>query len=165
VSLEPLSSEPRRLSSALTFGARFVFPAVWIGGFTAATLTLFFFPQAWHGESGGPPGPGLKWIFLCATAGGAAFIWWACGPLKRVRLDATALYISNYFTEIVVPLSQVAEVTEDYFVSGHPVTIRFHRATEFGSSVKFIPRARWSGFQVSHPAIDEIRQAMSRVHS
>lgn len=151
-----MTSEPRRLSSALTFTGKFLFPLVWTGGFTAATIALFIAPSAWRNG----PGPGARWIFLCATLVGAALLWWSGGRLKRVRLDARALYISDYRTEIVVPLSQVVEVTEDYGASGHPVTIRFDRETEFGARVTFIPRARWSGLQVSHPAIDEIRAAI-----
>lgn len=147
-------AEPRRLSSALTFTGKFIFPVVWVGGFAAATVRFFVFPGA---ESSW-----TKWIFLLVTLGGAAFLSRACGRLKRVRMNAIALYISNYVSEIVVPLYEVAEVTEDYFASGHPVTIRFHRPTDFGSRITFIPRARWSGLQVSHPAFDELRRAIGQ---
>lgn len=157
-----MNAEPRRLSSALTFVGKFVFPVVWIGGFATATLVLFVAPGSWHGANGGAPHPALKWIFLVVTLGGAWFIRWRSGDLKRVRLDATALYISNYATEIVVPLSDVAEVTEDYWVGGHPVTIRFQRNTEFGTRVTFIPKAHWSWLGVSFPAMDEIRAAVGR---
>jgi len=157
-----MSSEPRTLSSVQTFAMKVLFPVVWIGGFAIATLSLFVFPNSWRADSGGPAGPLLKWIFLCATLAGAAFIVWAAGRLKRVRMDATALYISNYSTDIVVPLANVAEVTEDYWVGGHPVTIRFHTPTEFGLEVMFIPKIRWSGFWATHPAVDEIRVAVSR---
>ena len=157
-----MTSEPRTLSSHLTFVSKFVFPVIWIGGFATATFTLFVFPASWHGDSGGPPGPALKWIFLVATLLGAALIWWSSARLKRVRMDASALYISNYSTEIVVPLANVAEVTENYFVGGHPVTIRFRVDTEFGSAVTFTPRVKWSGFWAMHPAVDEIRLAVAQ---
>jgi hypothetical protein len=141
---------------------KFVLPAIWIGGFAAGTIALFVSPNSLLGPDGGPPGPVTKWIFLCATIVGAVFLWWTSSGLKRVRMDATALYISNYSTEIVVPLTNVAEVTENYWVGGHPVTIRFHSDTEFGSQVTFTPRIHWSGFWASHPAVDEIRLAVSR---
>jgi len=157
-----VDSAPRTLSSALTVAAKFLFPALWIGGFAIATATLFLFPSSWHGESGDPPGPALKWIFLGVTGVGAIFIMWSGGRLKRIRMDGTALYISDYSTEIVVPLRNVAEVTENYWVGGHPVTIRFRSDTEFGSQVTFIPKARWSWFGVSHPAVNEIRLAAAQ---
>src|SRR6266550_3217326 len=104
-----MESGPRTLSSAQTFWLKFVFPVAWIGGFALVTLSLFLSPSSWHGRDGGPPDPELKWFFLFGTIVGTAFIWWACVGLKRVRMDARALYVSNYSTEIVVPLANVAE--------------------------------------------------------
>jgi hypothetical protein len=155
-----MSSELHTLSSAQTFVIKFVFPVVWIGSFTIAALSLFLFPNSWHGADGGPPEANIKWFFLFATLVGSAFIWWACVRLKRVRMDTRALYVSNYSTEIVVPLANVAEVTENRWVNSHPVTIRFHSDTEFGSQVTFMPKVRWFAFWSSHPVVEEIRRAV-----
>ena len=157
-----MDSEPRTLSSAQTFVMKFVFPVVWIAGFAIATLTLFLSPSSWRDTDGGPPDAQVKWFFLFATLVGTAFIWWACVRLKRVRMDARALYISNFSTEIVVPLANVAEVTENRWVNSHPVTIRFHSYTEFGSQVTFMPKIRWFAFWSSHPVVEEIRRAVDR---
>jgi hypothetical protein len=56
------------------------------------------------------------WIISFFAAVGALFIWRTCIPLKRVRMDDQALYISNFKTEITVPLRDVAEVTENYWL-------------------------------------------------
>ena len=157
-----MDPEPRTLSSAQTFVMKFVFPVIWIGAFTVATLSLFLSPNSWHGADGAPPDPELKWFFLFAMLAGTAFIWWACVRLKRVRIDARALYISNYSTEMVVPLTNVAEVTENRWVNIHPVSIRFHSATEFGSQVTFMPKSRWFAFWSSHPVVDEIWRAVDQ---
>src|SRR6266511_4278206 len=153
---------PRTLSSAQTFVMKALFPPLWIGGFAAATLSLFLAPEFWHAADGGPPDPELRWVFLFATIAGTVFIWWACIRLKRVRMDERALYISNYSTEIVVPLANVAEVTENRWLNIHPVTITFHSDTAFGPRVVFMPKTRWFGFWSSHPVVDEIRTAVSR---
>jgi hypothetical protein len=157
-----MDSEPRTLSSAQTFVMKFVFPVAWIGGVAAATLSLFFSPNSLHGGDGRTPDRDVKWFALVAMLVGAVFIWWACARLKRLRMDAKALYISNFFTEIVVPLTNVSEVTENRWVDSHPVTIRFHSETEFGSQVTFMPKIRWFGFWSSHPVVDEIRRAVER---
>ena len=157
-----MNSEPQTLSSAQTFVMKFVFPVLWIGAFAIGTLSLFLFPNSWHGADGGPPEAEVKWLLLFATIAGSAFIWWACVRLKRVRMDAKALYISNYSTEIVVPLAHVAAVTENRWVNSHPVTIAFHADTEFGSEVTFMPKVRWFGLWSSHPVVEEIRLAVSR---
>ena len=158
-----MTPSSRTLSSAQTFPTKVLFPSLWIGGFAAATLSLFLSPGFWHVPNGGPPEPGLKWLFLFITIAGTVFIWWACIRLKRVRMDDKALYISNYVTEIVVPLLNVAEVSENRWLNIHPITIAFHADTEFGSRVVFVPKTRWFGFWSSHPVVDEIRMAANRV--
>ena len=157
-----MNPEPHTLSSAQTFVMKFVLAVLWICGFAIITLSLFLFPSSWHGADGGPPEASLKWFFLFATIVGSAFIWWAGVRLKRVRMDARALHISNYSTEIVVPLANVAEVTENRWLNTHPVTIRFHSDTEFGSQVTFMPKIRWFAFWSSHPVVEEIRVAVAR---
>ena len=157
-----MTSSPRTLSSAQTFALKVLFPTLWIGGCAAITLSLFLAPGAWGGPDGGPPDPALRWVLLFATVAGSAFIWWACVRLKRVRMDDRALYISNYSKEIVVPLADVAEVTENRWLNIHPVTVAFHSDTEFGSHVVFMPKARWLGFWSPHPVVDEIHAAVKR---
>ena len=157
-----MNSEPQTLSSAETFVMKFVFPVLWIGGLALAALSLFLFPDSWQGADGRPPEADVKWFLLFATIAGSAFIWWACVRLKRVRMDAKALYISNYSTEIVVPLALVAAVTENRWVNSHPVTIAFHSDTEFGSEVTFMPKVRWFALWSPHPVVEEIRLAVNR---
>src|SRR5712692_151442 len=137
-----MATDARTLSSSQTFIMKALFPPLWIGGFTLATLRLFIAPGIWHDESGGPVDPQLKWFFLFASVVGGLFMWWSCIRLKRVRMDERALYISNYSTEIVVPLANVAEVSENRWVNIHPVTITFHSDTEFGPRVVFMPKRR-----------------------
>lgn len=157
-----MSTEPRTLSSAQTVLMKTVFPILWIGAFTAATISLFLSPESWHGSDGGPPDGGLKWFFLIITIVGTVFIWRTGVRLKRVRMDEKALYISNFSNEIMVPLVNVAEVTENRWINIHPVTIHFHADTEFGSRITFMPKARWFAFWSSHPVVQEIRLAAGR---
>jgi hypothetical protein len=157
-----MNSEPVTLSSAQTFIMKVPFPILWIGGFATATFAFFFFPDSWVASSGEAPDLGQKWFFLFATIIGGTFIWWSCVRLKRVRMDNQALYISNYQREIIVPLANVADVTENRWVNIHPVTIHFHSETEFGNQVVFMPKTRWFGFWSSHPVVEQIRQAVDR---
>jgi hypothetical protein len=157
-----MDPELHTLSSAQTFVMKYVFPPVWIGGFALTTLSLFLSPSSWHDAEGGPTDPSLKWFFLVATILGTVFIWWACARLKRVRMDGRFLYISNFSTEITIPLVKVSDVTENRWVNIHPVTLHFHSDTEFGSEVVFMPKIRWFAFWSSHPVVEEIRRAVQR---
>ena len=152
----------RTISSAQTYLMKVVFPVLWIGGFALGTIVLFAGGRGFTDQAGSPPDPSLKWTFLLATLVGSAVIYWTCIRLKRVELDDTALYISNYQKDIVVPLRDIAEVTENRWINIHPVTIRFHRETEFGGSIVFMPKVRWFGFFSSHPVVAELRAAAAR---
>ncbi|HEV8400217.1 MAG TPA: hypothetical protein VGQ18_10310 [Gemmatimonadales bacterium] len=152
----------RTISSLQTSFLKFVFPPLWIGGFTIATIALFLGAGDFRDAAGNTPPLDLKWVFLLVTIAGGSFIYWACAPLKRVELDDRALYISNYSKEIEVPLRDIAEVTENRWIHSHPVTIHFHRETEFGDSIVFMPTVRWFGFWSSHPIVAELRAAAAR---
>ena len=80
--------------------------------------------------------------------------------LPNMRLEA--LCISNYSSEIAVPLVNVAQVSENRWVNIHPITIEFHADTEFGSRVVFMPKVRWFAFWSPHPVVEEIRGAVDR---
>ncbi len=151
----------RTISSAQTFFLKVLFPVVWIGVFAGMTVLLFAGVPG-SPDSGTPPPPVTRWILLLATIAGSAVIYWACIRLKRVDLDRRALYISNYLTEISVPLRDVVEVTENRWVNTHPVTIRFQRDVGFGTSIVFTPRVRWFAFFSPHPIVAELRTAVER---
>ena len=151
---------PRELSSAQTFFLKVVFPVVWIGFFGIGTVSLFTGCRVVD-ESGAPLSPEMKWVFVLIWGVGTAFLYWACGRLKRVRMDGTALYISNYWREATVPLRQVVAVTENRWVNLHPVTIEFRSATEFGDRIVFMPKARVFNLWTSHPVVAEIRRAVA----
>jgi hypothetical protein len=83
------------------------------------------------------------------------------GLLKRVEVDDDVLCVSNYTTEVRIPLSEVTDVRE----SGGPkglttVSIAFRNPSALGESIEFLPRLSrcWAGMG---PAIWEL-QALCR---
>ncbi|MEO6690024.1 MAG: hypothetical protein ABIS07_01510 [Dokdonella sp.] len=150
--------ETKFLSSAQTFIMKFVFPAIWISMFGAATLAL------WSGSMQARNGQNLpmemKWVFLFGWIAGSAMILWFCAPLKRVRMDGAILHVSNYLREIAVPLTSIDRVAENRWINIHPVTIHFRRTTEFGDAIRFMPTARMFGFFSAHPVVAELEQAV-----
>jgi hypothetical protein len=66
-------------------------------------------------------------------------------PLKRVRLDKDFLYVSNYFKEIKVPLSQIKKIeTVDGAHYFNPrwvsVIVILKQQSEFGKVIEFVPK-------------------------
>ena len=81
---------------------------------------------------------------------------------KRVRMGERSLYISNYISELEVPLTDLVAVEENTWLKTHPVTIEFRRHTAFGSRIVFMPKVRWRFWWASHPVVAEIASAVDR---
>jgi hypothetical protein len=150
----------RTLSSRTTILWSLVLPALLIVGLSLALLLC------WLGKMiRGKDGERLSVEGLCAFT-----LMWALtmvglvralGVLKRVEVDDDALYVSNYTTEVRIPLSEVTDVCE----SGGPkglttVSIALRNPSAFGQSIEFLPRLSrcWAGMG---PAIREV-QALCR---
>jgi hypothetical protein len=148
---------PERLSSLQTFLFKFIFPSLWIGGFSTSTAAMW--GSFLSGNNPNGAASEIKYVFFALTIAGSAYIYWSCIRLKRVRMDCHFLFISNYVKEIKVPLSMVKSVSEFRWDNAHPVTIRFMRPIDFGSSIIFMPKVRFFGFWSSHPVVERIRSA------
>jgi hypothetical protein len=145
----------RKLSSAQTFWMKFVIPAIWISMFGLGTLGLFL--GAFRGPDDLPPPGAMKWGFLAGWIVGTIFIYRECARLKRVRIEDSAIYVSNYLKEIRIPFNAIADVTENRWLNIHPVTIHLRSATEFGDRITFMPKIRIFSWR-SHPVVAELRE-------
>ena len=152
----------RTLSSAQTFFTKFITPVLCLAAFCALTFIYLNTPGGLRTRSGAPIPAGLQMLFVPVLALLLAYVCWYCVRLKRVRIDPEALYISNFQTEIRVPLRDVSDVSENRWIKLHPITIRFTRETEFGNSVVFMPKARWFGGWSPHPVVAELVEAVER---
>ena len=142
----------RTLSSKQTLLMKFVVPPVWTMAFGAAAL------MPWWARTASAPAPiEWKWFLLVIWFVGGLLIWRSCARLKRVQVDGDTLLVSDYRTTIRVPAADVEEVTENRWISMHPVTLHFRRPTEFGNEVVFMPKVRVFGFATSHPVVAELR--------
>lgn len=142
------------LSSSQTFISKYVFPVLWSSMFGLGTLGLWL--GIFHDKSGGGPVEWLRWLFLGVWIVGTAFVIWHSRRIKRVQVDEHSLYISNYFSEVMVPLTEVANLTESMLSRPKTITIEFHGPTAAGSRVVFIPKFRLFSFG-THPVIAELR--------
>jgi len=107
-----------------------------------------------------PPQADMRWVSLAVLLVGSLFIYWWCVRLMRVVMTERELRISNYLREIVVPLGDVDQVTENRWVNSHPVTVQFVRRTDFGHRIVFMPKVRAFALFSSHPIVAELRAAI-----
>jgi len=123
---------PRVISSSLTFFYKFIFPLLWITGFGAGTITVLVARP-----------PDFPWlIFPVFWVLGSAMIYWLCGRLKRVAMDADGLVVSNYAREIRVPWGNTSGVAGSRMINPPHITVSFDHDMSFGASVIFMPPVR-----------------------
>ena len=157
-SAAPISHRRRLLSSQFTLVMKYLFPAFWILGFGVASMVSL--AAYLNADKNAPPPLAFCGVWLI----GSAFLIFYCRRIKRVESDDTNLYISNFFQELKVPLSNVAAVTENRWINQRPVTIHFRSPTSFGKSVMFIPRSRLFGFFSIHPVVLDLRKLAAIQH-
>jgi hypothetical protein len=85
----------------------------------------------------------------------------SAASLKRVSIDTTNMYVSNYMSECVVPLGAIDGVFESQG-STRIVTVHFRDQTPFGDQITFVPKmptfGMWSG---PHPIVAQLQQLAS----
>ena len=126
----------KRLSSRLTFFYKFVLPTLWIGLFGSGTAALFLGKM--QDKVGNPAPAEIREIFLAVFLIGAPLLVWFCGRLKRVRLSGNDILISNYLTEIRVPISEITEVIDKRLIRPRRITLELRKPTAFGQRITFI---------------------------
>lgn len=61
------------------------------------------------------------------------------GSLKRVSIEGDKLLVSNYFTEIEIPLSEVEHVDGPDWSSLRRITLVLRKPSKFGEEIVFAP--------------------------
>lgn len=148
----------KTISSRLTFVMKFIFPSVFLSGSFVGTLSMWLGQM--HYENGDQLPLEEKWKFLAAWIFGATYILWSCVGLKKVRMDSTHLYVSNFRKEIAIPFVDVVDITEHHWFN-LPCTIHFRAPTEFGQSIKFLRPDSFIPFYYcfgSHPAVEDLKE-------
>jgi hypothetical protein len=135
------------LSSSATFYYKFIFPLLWIFLFGAGSITVMVVRP-----------PDFPWaMFPIMWVLGSAFIYWLCGPLKKVSRDSEGLVISNFFREVRVPWRDVSEVSGSRMINPPHIKLTFSRDAGFGGSIIFMPKVRFLWPFQEHPAAQELR--------
>lgn len=146
------------ISSRLTFVMKFFFPLVLISGSSVVTLSIWL--DQMHYTNGDLLPLEEKWKFLAAWIVCTTYILWSCVGLKKVRMNSTHLYVSNFRKEIAVPFMDIVAIAEHGWL-GLPSTIQFRAPTEFGLSIKFLHPDSFIPFYYfwgSHSAVEDLKE-------
>jgi hypothetical protein len=137
------------ISSAWTPVYKFVFPAILLAGFLGFPV-LSGEPWIWWGLASPVMLLSLVLYYLFLA------------PLKVVRTDDEAFFVSNYRREVRIPFSQVDKITDNPRLNTKAITIHVRTKTEFGRKVIFMPTVDLSSFMSGHPMADELRDLVRR---
>jgi hypothetical protein len=148
----PPSRRPRVISAAHTpilkwgLPGFFLFEWLWYMG-TWARMHRLHVPT--------PP-----WLVAYIVGSASLCLWvgWSFLGLKRIAYTETSLYISNFYREIAVPLTAIADVGRRV-VGMNAIVVRLDRDTDFGRRIAFIPRRMFHPFVWTHPIVDRLRDA------
>jgi hypothetical protein len=152
---EQLNMKITTISSAMTVLYKFVLPLSWFLGFGILSMSLWL--GELHSRNGEPPTEAMRLIIPFAWLLCGVWLFWLTLRLKRVRIDAHHIYVSNYLREISVPINKIADVAENRLLNIHPVTVRFLSSTDFGNEITFMPKTRWMS-QRAHSIVAQLKQ-------
>ena len=139
----------RNYSSSATFLYKFIFPPIWIA--LCWMLVSQYSPNEAFGNE-------AKLAFVLLSIVGSVFFLRFSLTLLRVQLRDGHLYASNYFSEIEIRPSDIADVTQNVWVKARPITIHLRTASEFGTCIRFMPPMRMIfRFWIQDPIVEELR--------
>ena len=142
----------QRLSSLLTFFYKYVFITLWTGVFGFGFYNVYQSPN-----SGEMP---VKLIIMIIVLVSVIF-YFAYGRIKRVQLEGSTLRVSNYFDEIEIDLSEIKSVHGSILLSPELVWFKLHEPSMFGSTIIFMPKARFFAGYSKHPMVAELKELAS----
>lgn len=136
----------------MTYFYKIVLPRLWIGGFTLVTAMMYVTPDAFDSINARE----VRGEFFFALVAGAIFMHWTLMPLMKVHLCQGALVISNFKTEIRVPLSEVEWVSSSILMTPELIWLHLSRSTAFGEKIVFTPPLRIGAGFVRSPIVGEL---------
>ena len=131
------------LSSRWTPFYKFVVPVLVVGGMGVGLWRGPSHPRELNLTPGMSPAQGWGLMLLMLV------VVWAIlrstlVPLKKVELDGDDLIISNYLSEIRVPLEMVEKIDERSMTNPRRYKVTFREPTEFGRRIVFLEPMAWT---------------------
>jgi hypothetical protein len=128
----------RRLSASSTPFWKFIFPAFWVGPLIVNAILdigkLSNLYAVTREPLTGRAAGGYAFLLV-----GSVILCKVLGVLKRVEVDDSHLYVSNYLEEVRIPLSHVEHVDGPENSSHQRIKICLRSPTSFGDVIVFMP--------------------------
>ncbi|MEM9991728.1 MAG: hypothetical protein AAF738_08190, partial [Bacteroidota bacterium] len=124
-----------RISSNLTLFYKFFIPIFWIVLIGAITISVWVLPFRMQGVGTLSVRLAVTGIYLA----GIAFLYWAVLRLNRVEVDASYIYVSNYFKTYRYPHRDILRVARKKRPLFPIAKIYLKGKGSLGSRILFVP--------------------------
>jgi len=143
----------QQVSTSLTLFIKFFIPIFWtviVFGFTLAVWTLDASYFA------GVPIQTFRYGILIFLLTGVVFFYFTMLRLKRVEMDQTHIFVTNYFKNFKYPWSNVENIEERDFVVFRSIHIVLKTPGTFGKKITFVAsRRKFNSFIKENPHLFE----------
>lgn len=123
-----------RLSSSVTLILKLFFPIFWIVFFGSFTVAFVLYDGYNMLFSGLAFKIGIVLFFLT----GVLFLYFSFWQLRRVEVDETHFYVTDYFKTIRIPFPLVDSISENNWILFTTLTIKLKQKGYFGKKIHFI---------------------------
>ena len=89
---------------------------------------------------------------------GSAWWYWISIRLKKVTLEDDLLVISNFKTQVKIPLRDIERVSGSILMNPELVWLHLASPTEFGSKIVFMAKFRFFSGLTRHPVVEELER-------
>ncbi len=144
----------RTLSASGTFTQKYFFVAAWLFVFGDVAFIVL--------SGGGVPSPGAVTLLIGIFLTPLIVALLLPNPNKQVRMSDDGIFVSDNRREIFIPFARIESAMREP-MEGAAIVVTFMRPTEFGDSIRFVPRPRLGFLPWLDPAVREFMRWVNKV--
>ena len=143
----------QQVSTSLTLFLKIFIPVFWTTIFSAFTMAVWLLDIS---SFAGMPIQTFRYGMLGFLLIGIAFLYFSVLQLKRVEMDQTHIFVTNYFKNFKYPWANVKNIEERDFVVFRTIHIILKEPGTFGKKITFVAsRRKFNAFIKENPHLFE----------
>jgi hypothetical protein len=143
----------QQVSTSLTLFLKIFLPVFWTTIVLAFTMAIWFLDTS---TFAGIPIQTFRYGLLTFLLIGIAFFYFTVLRLKRVEMDQTGIFVTNYFKNFKYPWSNIENIEERDFVVFRTIHLVLREPGTFGKKVAFVAsRRKFNAFIKENPHLFE----------
>lgn len=143
----------QQVSTSLTLFFKIFIPVFWITIFFAFTVAVWFLDTS---TFAGIPIQTFRFGMVGFLLIGVTFLYFTVLQLKRVEMDGTHIFVTNYFKNFKYPWSNIKNIEERDFVIFRTIHIILKESGTFGNKITFVAsRRKFNSFIKENPHLFE----------